>query len=320
MSKLKIYIGSDFHASALKPKARKEINEEAWVDYQVNILKQISKIVGSSLYLDCGDMINVGKGYKSQLIVNMLNDHSPENTVFISGNHCQYGFSQNLKHALAEGTLGNLARSSKLTYLEDGSSFEWGKFVIHPFNFHAGKTIDHREVDKAKCNIAVGHFLSYNADELPFFIGASKGWLVKDIITEYPEYDLIAVGDNHESFNVGNQYLSPGSLLRRKADQIKHKPCIWEYDGETLKPVYLDVPAFDEVLTREHLDEAATIAKSKEAFVTSVEALDSLKDLSLDIKDGFHAYFNSGVSPRPNAEHLLQEFIDKIEGAKDGKG
>ncbi len=316
LDKKYIYFGSDFHGSYGVPKARTEDSSKEFIESQKHVLKAISNVVGECLYVDCGDMIDAGKGYRAQVVVNMLVDGMPKNTVFISGNHCQKGFSQNLQRALKEGTLGNLARSTKLHFMADDTTFEWGDYVLHPFNFHAGKTIGHRDVDTTKINVAVGHFLSYDADELPFFIGAAKGWLAKDISREYSEYDLIAVGDHHVSFNINNKYLSPGSLTRRSSNQMKHQPCVWRYDGTTLEPIYLDLPDAKEVLSDEHVVEAKADTERAETFLSSVEHLGSLQGLSLDIKEGLDKYYRSSNELRDGTQPYIQDCIDRIEGAQ----
>ena len=313
MNKEFIYIVSDQHITVTKPVARKEKTDEEWLLAQKDILLQVKAIVGKDLLLNCGDLIDTGKPYRSQTIVNLLVDTAPVNMVMLHGNHELYGFAQDVTRAMKEGTLGNLTRSKKLQYLADDTEFNWGKFTIYPFNFKANKTIEHREVDPTRVNIAAGHFLSYDANELPFYVKEDKGWLAKDIIEEFPEFDLFTIGDNHASFVVQDKYLSPGSMTRRHSSQMKHKPCIWKYDGETLEPIYLDVSDAEEVLSREHNDAAKDKKERSEDFMSSVGSLNAETNKPVDIKEGFKDYFNSDKETRANVPEMIWDLVGRVE-------
>lgn len=245
-----IYFISDPHISVRKPLVRTETTEEEWVEYQRNIFLQVKEIVGDSLLVITGDLIDTGTPFGTQTIVNMYADNTPKNTVFISGNHPLHGFSGDLELALKKGTLGNLVRIEGLKYLSDGTTYEWGDYVLHPFNYRYKRTLEHRKVDDTKINVALGHFLSYEKEVPPFIKNPASS--APDIIEEFPEYDLMVIGDNHSTFTVGNKYLSPGSLIRRTVNQTKHKPCVWKYDGENLTPIYLKVPSAEECITLEY--------------------------------------------------------------------
>lgn len=313
MNKDFIYIVSDKHISYVKPVARKEKSDAEWLAYEKGLLLQVKEIVQDNLLLDLGDLIDTGKPFRSQTILNLLVDTAPENYVFMSGNHELFGFAQDIERAMEEGTLGNLVRSKNLTYLADDTEFNWGKFTIYPFNFKANKTIEHRDVDTNRVNIAAGHFLSYNTAKLPFFVKENKAWLAKDIIEEFPEFDLFAVGDNHTSFVVQDKYLSPGSMTRRASSQMKHKPCIWKYDGETLEPIYLKVPDGEDVLTREHNDKAKDKKDRGEDFVESVGDIADQTNMPVDIKEGYKKYFNSDKETRANTEEMIWELVERVE-------
>lgn len=71
-------------------------------------------------------------------------------------------------------------------------------------------------------------------------------------------FDLIVVGDNHQTFVAntnGANVVSPGSLMRMRADQINHQPCVflWYAKDNRIEPVYL--PIQQGVIDRSHIEE-----------------------------------------------------------------
>jgi DNA repair exonuclease SbcCD nuclease subunit len=298
-----IYIISDVHLTVRKPTARLEDTEEEWLAVQKEALLQVKEIVGDDLLIISGDLIDSGRPYGTQAIVNTYADTSPPNTVFISGNHPLESFAGDLDLAIAKGTLGNLIRTKGLQYLPDNTEFEWGEYVIHPFNFKHGRTLEYKEVDKSKHNIVVSHFLSY-PKKVPSFI-TSPAVTARDIIKEFPEYDAYVVGDNHSSFLVEEKYLSPGSLTRRSADQMNHSPAIWKYNKEEgFTPIYLKVKPAEECMTDEHL----VSKKAKEGRMDAwAEDLDTEQDFSGDFKEDKKNYYLKN-----NTKKEVQDMLDGI--------
>ena len=95
----------------------------------------------------------------------------------------------------------------------------------------------------------------------------------KEILDQYPKYDLIITGDNHTSFvveNHGRLLVNPGSLARQTADQENHKPRVyfWYAKTNTVETVFL--PIGKDVMTREHIERAKQRDKRIEAFVESL--------------------------------------------------
>ena len=93
---------------------------------------------------------------------------------------------------------------------------------------------------------------------------------------EYKEYDLIVSGDNHQNFMFqdGRRYLyNAGSLMRMTAGQLDHRPEVGIYDTETktLEMVKVPIRPAEEVLSREHIEEAKERDERLEAFVKSLK-------------------------------------------------
>jgi DNA repair exonuclease SbcCD nuclease subunit len=102
--------------------------------------------------------------------------------------------------------------------------------------------------------ILVWHKLAYQT--LPF--PGATGGNAKELLKKYPQFDLLLVGDNHQTFveeYQGRLLVNPGSMMRMTAAQVDHKPCVylWHADTNTVTPVYL--PIQEGVVSREHLVE-----------------------------------------------------------------
>ena len=57
------------------------------------------------------------------------------------------------------------------------------------------------------------------------------------------DFDIILTGDNHQTFDIeiDNKILvNPGSVLRMKSNQDKHKPCVFLYQDK-LEKIYLPI-------------------------------------------------------------------------------
>lgn len=89
-------------------------------------------------------------------------------------------------------------------------------------------------------------------------------------ILQSSNFDLILTGDNHESFTVKYEeklLVNPGSLMRTRADQINHKPCVFLYyaQNNTVKPYYFIVNPND--ISRKHITAINSRDKRIEAFL-----------------------------------------------------
>jgi len=299
----KIYFGADFHISISVPQARK-LTEEEFFQVQVDKLKQVKEIVKDDLLVIAGDIVDTGLPYKSELLINLLVDNLPENTVFISGNHELLGFGHRLDSAMEKGILGNLART-RLKMINE--SFIYNDFNIIPFHYQKGRTVEHTDnLPKDKINVCVGHFLSF-PNELPFW--AKDAVTHESIIKEFPEYDYFVIGDNHATDLTEGKYLSPGALVRRTANQIKHKPCIWELTKEGFKPHYLVVEK--DAISKEHI-----IKKNgkDERLSLLAKKFENMNSVSTDFESNLETMYEGNKSCE--VYELLKQLINKVRENK----
>ena len=100
-----------------------------------------------------------------------------------------------------------------------------------------------------------------------------KSDLALKVLTDNPEYDLIIVGDNHQAFVerfAGRVLISPGSMMREKANQVTHKPkfYVW-YDNGTYESMRFLI--VEDVLTREHIEVKERKEKRIQKYVRRLE-------------------------------------------------
>lgn len=56
-----------------------------------------------------------------------------------------------------------------------------------------------------------------------------------DLLKKYPDFKYIISGDNHQTFHTKMKdrfLINPGSLMRKRKDQLEHKPTIFVFDSE----------------------------------------------------------------------------------------
>lgn len=85
----------------------------------------------------------------------------------------------------------------------------------------------------------------------------------------------IVTGDNHVPFTHktkgGRLLVNPGSMMRRRADQISHRPRVYLWDAETneVQPEYF--PAHKGVITREHIDPKNELDERVSDFIARLD-------------------------------------------------
>lgn len=137
--------------------------------------------------------------------------------------------------------------------------------------FWWGADVTHREQppQEASTKIAIMHKLTWT-NKRPW--PGCEADNASKLATKMKDFDIVICGDNHDSFKVDtkhNQLVNCGSLMRRAADQMKHEPCVWLLDAETLemKQEFIPVPKAGKVITRKHLEKKQEKETRREAYV-----------------------------------------------------
>jgi len=124
-------------------------------------------------------------------------------------------------------------------------------------SFPYSKPINHFKINRETGDypkVAITHQMII--EDKPLWPGqeAIKG---NQLLRKFPEYDLVLVGDNHNSFIAkykGRVLVNPGSLMRTTSAQVDHKPRVylWWADTNEVEAVYL--PIKEGVVSREHIE------------------------------------------------------------------
>lgn len=144
----------------------------------------------------------------------------------------------------------------------------------------------------------VWHHLTYI---IPPFPGA-KGGQTDRILANYPQFDLIVTGDNHQSFwtQYGDSILvNPGSLTRQTADQMDFQPRVALWYAETNKIEWVNIPIQKGVITREHIDKVEKRDERIEAFISR---LDKEWEVGLSFEQNLEEFFNKNDVREPVKE------------------
>lgn len=265
MSKPILIMTSDWHLREDTPVARTDDYAEA----QWHALKRINQL--SYQYdipvLHAGDLVHKWRPIKPSLypgFFGRVNQMLPKQFFVVPG-----------QHDLPEHRLELLNESALQLLMPYRGSILWQAGVwteivkgVRVRAYPYGTTPEPADrTDGFK--ICAAHFLTWHKDK-PF--PGCKDDNAMTVLKRLKGYDLILVGDNHQTFQVeyrARTLLSPGSLMRMTAKQMEHKPAVFLlYRNGTIKRMPL--PVRKNALTREHLEEKEVRQKRFGAYVDRV--------------------------------------------------
>lgn len=130
------------------------------------------------------------------------------------------------------------------------------------------------------------------------------------ILKQYPQFDLIVTGDNHQSFTAeyeGRLLVNPGCLTRQTAKDINHQPRVylWHAETNTVTPEYL--PIEQDVITREHIEVKEQRDERIEAFVNR---LDGEWETGISFEENMQQFFQTN-RVRKSVEQLVYKAMEK---------
>lgn len=114
-----------------------------------------------------------------------------------------------------------------------------------------------------------------------------------DLLKKYPDYDLILIGDNHQTFVEkydGRLLINPGSLMRMTTAQIEHKPCIFLWYADTNEVEQRFIPIKDNVFNLEYLENEKKRNNRINAFI---EKLNTDWNIDVSFKENLKRFFKS---------------------------
>lgn len=267
--------GADFHLRADQPLARIDDYREAQRDKlsQICVLRNKLKVP----FINGGDLTHkprVGDEFLAWIMKKL-----PQPFYTIWGNHC---LPFHNPEQYKTSALNTLEKSGDVIVMRERLILPENSLGIYPFNFPDIPENPKRKKTPFK-RAALCHFLTYSGKDKPY--PTFKGEDAKSWLKRLSGFDLIVVGDNHQTFlyeekGTGRKILSPGSLLRDDAAQMDHRPCVWiYYDNGDLEPHFLKVAAASEVLTRDHIEKTNEKNERLTAFVEHLQKDSDFKEL-----------------------------------------
>jgi len=185
-----------------------------------------------------------------------------------------------------------------------------GRIGIVPTHF--GQTPEGPSFKVKGRKVLIWHVMTYRGHEP--YPGCTHP-KARSILNNYPDYDLILTGDNHEPFvqtHKGRLLVNPGSMMRQEAGQIDYKPAVWLWyaDTNTVEPVYL--PIVKNAVTREHLD---SVEEKETRVAAFIEKLDSNGLDFVDFEKNLEVFFGTN-RVRSTIKDLTYEIVGTAKGIK----
>ena len=261
----KIAMTADLHFRSTIPEARMD----DYLENQDNLLKWLKSFENDGYRFLCsGDVVHFARERANPLgWVNYLYNHLPTMDGCLGNHDLLYHRIDNLP----DTTMGMLIDSGRYSI----ENIMEKDYEVH--FFHYGQRIQHTKPKSSKTLIAVYHAM-VTQEPNPFF----EGEIAEDLLTEFPEYDIILTGDNHEGFVVAKDervLINPGSLKRDTAAQIDHKPHIYLYDTETQELTATPVPIENDIISVDHIEK---VKERDDRLEKLSDKFEEVRDVTLD--------------------------------------
>jgi DNA repair exonuclease SbcCD nuclease subunit len=265
---------SDIHLREDKPVCRMDdfVNVTQWI--KLDFISELQKKYNCPI-LHAGDLFNTWK--PSPWLLSKTIEHLPKQFYSVAGNHDLPQHSLELIDKCGIYTLKKAnvlkVRDPKESQFLDGKEFcHWGDFPNYS--------------EQYPVSVLIWHKFNYIGKE-PW--PDCKEPKASKLLKQYPQYDLIVTGDNHQPFvqeYEGRILVNPGSLSRQRANET-HLPRIYLYNAEsnTVEPVY--IPIEENVITREHLEKEE---QRNERIDTFVSQLSEKWKVSLSFEDNLQRF------------------------------
>ena len=247
---MNLLYSADNHITLNPPIAR----TDNFVETLTNLLKWLNTIIEkySATHISGGDIIDKDMYTSSNrvlAIINFLLSFYPD-TIGILGNHdLRYNSLEYLDQSIAN-TLIHAGVFNHITQPYEIDKNVW----LHPFNW--GVPIDHiKDLDsypEESKHIAIMH--AYVYQEKTSLI---TGYNAKQLLYDFPEYDMILTGDHHEKFVVeyeGQVLINSGPLYKGDIKHIDYEPSVWLIHTHDLSYTEIPVPDLNDVISTAHKD------------------------------------------------------------------
>lgn len=247
--------------------------------------------------LSSGDITNKARPDNiTELLNEIIYPYMPD-MYGIAGNHDLLNHRMSQFH---KSLIGILHNNKKYTVIDEW--IEIDNDIIYGFNF--GSEITKPSDTEGNKTIAIYHgFVSQKED---YHI---KGQIAKEILKEFPDYDIILTGDNHNSFVVKyeDRYLvNPGCFTRQKSDKMNFKPCVYLYDSDEHKLTKLFIPIEKNVFNIEFIEQKKEKEKLFDSFI---ETVNNSYEIGASFKDNMDNYFTKNETRKP-VKNIIYEGME----------
>ena len=117
----------------------------------------------------------------------------------------------------------------------------------------------------------------------PIKPGDQKGHATR-LLAKHKGYDLIITGDNHQTFTTTCEkrlLVNAGSVMRKRADQIDFKPCVFLWDSKTNTIKQQFIPIIKDAVSRKKIEQQKAREERENVFVSRLNSTDEVS-LSFD--------------------------------------
>lgn len=302
LPKINALLTSDWHARETSPICRTDNYIETLIR-KMEFVKQLSSVEQVPVY-HAGDLFDHWK--PSPYLISLVYQHVPPMFLSVFGQHDLPQHNPDLSYKSGLGMLMNAHRIQcpegwASWNQEPGEAPDWTFCVsdddsLIEFRLPRKIMVMHRFVWRGK--------LPWPGCTAP---------TAREVLEQYPEYDLIVTGDNHKPFIErldGRILVNPGSLMRMTADQEDFEPRIYAWNAELndVYPIY--IPIEKGVISREHIDNKEERDARIQAFVEKLVSEDWGSDISLE--GGLERFITENSIPSSISE-IIYRAIDKEE-------
>lgn len=296
---MKFALYSDLHYRSTVPEARLD----DYLSNQDKLITWLSEEFKDYIHIVGGDVTHYPRERSEPLTFAIELAKKVPVMYGVWGNHDLLYHSMELRHKTTLGALETIGKFKSLS--EEPTVFaETADFgPVYVYGYHYGDEIKHITRPRKGTTIAVYHGMVLQGPD-PFV----SGHQAVDLLSEYPEYDIILTGDNHKQFVVtdGERVLiNPGSLKRDNADQVDHRPMVFTFDAETNIMDRIPVPVDDDILDRAHLD---AVVQRNERLEKLADRFKEAKEITLDFYDNVLSYLKEN-DVEDGAELRVLEWI-----------
>uniref|UniRef100_A0A6M3JP55 Putative calcineurin-like phosphoesterase n=2 Tax=viral metagenome TaxID=1070528 RepID=A0A6M3JP55_9ZZZZ len=243
---MKLLLTGDWQLRFRKPEMRLDEN---YFETQAGKVRQILEIAEKN---DCGAILQPGDFFDGvetpwfvvQHYMKMLIDILFDKGIDLICSPGQHDLRYHTREI--ENTPLGVLKAAQILSLEEIISYGDGIQICSVWwgNNEIPRTV------KSKNNILLMHRMVL---QKKLWLGQTDFVYARDLLKNYPEFDLFVTGDNHQGFveeDNGRYVVNCGSLMRANIDQVDHKPRVYVYDTEkrSLEEIFLKVAPVKKVL------------------------------------------------------------------------